>query len=762
MEKRYLPGKKTAIAAFSFLIFLAGLVPSYLLARLHHSALVGNERSHISVHLDKVRGDINRQLDAVIYLPKGLVSLVKTQQGIVKKQFDSISKEIISSEPRIRNIALAQDTVIRHVYPNKGNEAALGVNYLDIPDQREAVLQAIREKTTVVAGPVNLMQGGVGIISRTPIFVRDPEDEKKRVYWGTASVVIDFDTFIGSIGLGDAGNKELDFALRGVDGAGPRGKTFWGDETIFKKDPVIMDIALPSGTWQIAAMPAGGWSRFNPLKSAYFHFGWVLSLLVSILFFQLAKMNIALRGQVSERMVADEAIRQKNRALEMLSSCNSAVVRANNEQALFDAVCTIAVESAGYRLAWIGRAENDAGKTVRPIAFCGSGEGFLDNIRVSWADDEFGRGSAGRAIRTQKPCVIHDLLNNPDFTPWHEFFVDRDYQSAMAIPLIPGIEVFGALVVYAAEPEAFDSTEIALLDELGKNISYAIKALRAHRERERAMAALEQSRAELEMRVEERTMELRLAKEAAESADRLKSAFLATMSHELRTPLNSIIGFTGIMLQGIVGELNEEQQKQLKMVSNSAHHLLDLITDVLDISKIEAGQLEIRREPFVLEQAIEKSLQVIIPLAEKKSLAIKNAIRGDLGTICSDRRRVEQVLINILSNAVKFTEHGHIEVSAEIIPNGAAENGNSQGSRVRIAVADTGIGMSPEDMEKIFKPFQQVDTGTTRRYEGTGLGLSICKKLASLLGGDIYAASGGPGRGSVFTFILPKGGDSHG
>lgn len=252
--------------------------------------------------------------------------------------------------------------------------------------------------------------------------------------------------------------------------------------------------------------------------------------------------------------------------------------------------------------------------------------------------------------------------------------------------------------------------------------------------------------------------ELAAARDRAESADRLKSAFLATMSHELRTPLNSIIGFTGIILQGLVGELNPEQRKQLVMVSDSARHLLGLINDVLDISKIEAGQLELRKEVYPIRQSIDKSVQVVRPLAEKKSLSVTLAMEPGPLLVFGDRFRIEQVLINLLNNAVKFTETGGITISVNHQEESPAQDTNGRNaSLIRISIIDTGIGIKAEDMEKLFKPFRQIDTGTTRRYEGTGLGLSICKKLVGMHGGDIQVQSDGPGRGSAFTFTLPAG-----
>lgn len=240
-----------------------------------------------------------------------------------------------------------------------------------------------------------------------------------------------------------------------------------------------------------------------------------------------------------------------------------------------------------------------------------------------------------------------------------------------------------------------------------------------------------------------KNQELKEAVIRAESADRLKSAFLATMSHELRTPLNSIIGFTGILLQGMVGPLNDEQQKQLRMIQGSSRHLLDLINDVLDISKIEAGQMTLTPEPFDFLTAIQSCLDRIKLMADKKKLSLITTLPQGPLEIISDRRRVEQVLLNLLNNAVKFTEKGQVSLVCEV-----------EGKSLITRVIDTGIGIKEEDMAILFKPFSQVDTGLTRQYEGTGLGLSICKRLVDQMGGELSVKSEW-GKGSEFYFTLP-------
>jgi len=254
----------------------------------------------------------------------------------------------------------------------------------------------------------------------------------------------------------------------------------------------------------------------------------------------------------------------------------------------------------------------------------------------------------------------------------------------------------------------------------------------------------------------EKTRELAQAKDRAETADRVKSAFLATMSHEFRTPLNSIIGFTGIILDGLAGPLNPEQERQLAMVQNSARHLLALINDVLDISKIEAAQLKVTREPMSIPAAVANVVGIVRPLAEKKGLTLQVEVAPEIGTIRSDPRRVEQVLLNLINNAIKFTEQGGVTLRVCREPAGAADKGS--GPAVRFDVCDTGIGLKPESLATLFQPFKQVDSGLSRSQEGTGLGLAICRRLAELMGGSVTVESEW-GKGSVFTFKLPDNGE---
>ncbi len=747
--------RKTQPILLPVFLFCFGILISYWFAHLQFSRQTDRQREQVGAELDNIRGNLSRELYSAIHLTEGILSLVSVEGKIDAPRFQAIAGRLIRHNAFIRNIALAPDNIIQFVYPLEGNEKALGLDYLKAPDQRESVLRAIAERRMVVAGPVKLVQGGIGIIGRTPIFIADLENPKEtQKYWGISATVIDFQKLVKTVGL-ETVHSGIRIALRGRDGMGDRGDVFWGDAAVFAANPVAMDVTLPSGNWQIAALPVGGWPAFNPLTSLSFLISSAITLVLTLLSSRVLRISKERKVEVQRRKKTEVELRQTNRALRLFSLCNTIVVQAKDEDSLLKDLCRIAVESAGYRMAWVGRAEKDEARTVRPITFAGPGEGFLDRLHVSWGDNEYGRGTAGYAIRTRRPAIARDLLKNSDFAVWRDVLRTRDFSSAIAIPLIVEEDVFGSLVIYAAEPDAFDTTEVGLLEELGENIAHGIAARRAQRERTEAMAALEKIRNELEQRVQDRTRELQIAKDAAESADRIKSAFLATMSHELRTPLNSIIGFTGILLQGLAGPLNPEQRKQLEMVRDSARHLLALINDVLDISKIEAGQLEVHWESFDLRASIDKIAGIVKPLAEKKGLALHVKLGSEIGILISDARRVEQILLNLLNNAVKFTERGAVSLAAEIDP----DRNQSGVPMIRISVADTGIGIRLEDRDLLFKPFRQIDTGLSRRHEGTGLGLAICRRLTDLLGGEIAMTSEW-GKGSVFTLILPVKGST--
>jgi signal transduction histidine kinase len=288
----------------------------------------------------------------------------------------------------------------------------------------------------------------------------------------------------------------------------------------------------------------------------------------------------------------------------------------------------------------------------------------------------------------------------------------------MAVPLMRDNHLLGGLVVYRKNPGEFDVSVIDLLKTFATQSALAIQNARLFHE------------------IEIKSRQL-------ETASQHKSEFLANMSHELRTPLNAIIGFSEVLSERLFGEINEKQAEYIGDILQSGQHLLSLINDILDLSKIEAGRMELEPTDFSLPGAIDNTLTLVRERAHRHGITLGRDVDERLGVVCADERKVKQVLLNLLSNALKFTpEGGRIDVRAAV-RDGAAE----------VSVTDTGIGIAPEDQPKVFDEFRQVGTAA-KKVEGTGLGLAISRKFIELHGGRIWVESQ-VGLGSTFAFTLP-------
>jgi len=262
------------------------------------------------------------------------------------------------------------------------------------------------------------------------------------------------------------------------------------------------------------------------------------------------------------------------------------------------------------------------------------------------------------------------------------------------------------------------------------------------------MATVEEASRELT----EKNRRLAQAVERLQEADRVKSNFLATVSHELRTPLTSVIGYSEMLLEGIAGELNDEQREYVRTVMEKGDQLLQLITGILDISRMEAGEMKIDKHPFDLDEVVTVALSTIAPHARRKKLVMACTVPPSLPLVLGDRDKIRQVLLNLLGNAVKFTpEGGKVEVAATLAPLLPAADSMRA---VRVSVRDSGIGVPPEHQKRVFDPFFQVDNSSTREYGGTGLGLSIVKRLVEAHGGVVWVDSEA-GKGSTFSFTVP-------
>jgi signal transduction histidine kinase len=353
-----------------------------------------------------------------------------------------------------------------------------------------------------------------------------------------------------------------------------------------------------------------------------------------------------------------------------------------------------------------------------------------------------GQDVPGRAAAERRPVSVRDIRLAD--AVHRKAAVLEGVGGVLSVPLLARDRLLGVLTVATTGPRAFTSSEEALLAALAAHATVGI-------ENSRLLAQVQQHAAGLEERVRERTRELEAANKQLEAASRHKSEFLANMSHELRTPLNAVIGFSDVLREQSVGPLNEKQARYVTNIWKSGKHLLQLINDILDLAKVEAGKVVLEPEPLDVATMLEEILVIARGLAAQKAQRIEAEIAPDLRSLRADPVRFKQICFNLLSNAVKFTpEQGRISLAARPAP-GAPH-------LLEVRLTDTGIGIKAEDLPRLFQEFVQLEAAATKRYEGTGLGLALTRRLVELHGGRIRAESEGEGHGSTFTFVLPFGG----
>ncbi len=419
-------------------------------------------------------------------------------------------------------------------------------------------------------------------------------------------------------------------------------------------------------------------------------------------------------ADITELKLAEEGARRLNRSLRVLSSCNVSLADVQDETTYLTQICQSVVAAGNYPMAWVGYACDDAAKSIQVKAHAGKDEGYLHEVRFSWdLAVDIGQGPTGAATRTGKTHVNQDWATNPEVGPWREAALKRGYQSSLALPLTVGKTVIGVLSLYAAETHAFNAEELPPLEEMAHNVSAAVESLRTRRERD-----------------------------LAEGANKAKSEFLANMSHEIRTPLNAIIGLNYLMRRDGV---TPEQSVRLDQIQGASKHLLSLINDILDLSKIEAGQVRLESANFHLSAVLDAVGSIISEAARAKGLTIETDANAVPMWLRGDSTRLRQALLNFAGNAVKFTEFGSIALRAKLLESRGEE------LLVRFSVQDTGIGIAPENLLRLFQAFEQADASITRKFGGTGLGLTITKRLAELMGGE-YGVESRPGVGSTFWF----------
>jgi signal transduction histidine kinase len=321
------------------------------------------------------------------------------------------------------------------------------------------------------------------------------------------------------------------------------------------------------------------------------------------------------------------------------------------------------------------------------------------------------------AIRQHVPVGVSNIMELPNW-PLRDAAVGAGIRSVLVVPLVRAGRVFGTLVLMRREQAEFPRRIVDLMQTFANQSVLAIQNARLFRE------------------IEDKSRQLGIASQH-------KSQFLANMSHELRTPLNAVLGYTEMLLDGVYGDVAGEAHEILEYIQGNGQHLLALINDVLDLSKIEAGQLTLAPDDYAVQSVVEAVVSAAQPLAQAKALDLKVSIAEDLPLGRGDERRLTQVLLNLVGNAIKFTDSGSITIAATTV-----------GDLLELAVTDTGPGIAPADQERIFDAFQQVDNSSTREKGGTGLGLAISRRIIQMHGGTISVESA-PGQGSTFRIRIP-------
>jgi signal transduction histidine kinase/PAS domain-containing protein len=391
--------------------------------------------------------------------------------------------------------------------------------------------------------------------------------------------------------------------------------------------------------------------------------------------------------------------------------------------------------------------------------------GLSEALRVQCGRVPFGRCMCGRAAAARKIQFADHIDERHEVS-----YAGMTPHGHYCVPILSGDRILGVLNLYLKEGHVRDSFENEFLKAIADTLAGAI-------ERQRGLEALQKAHDDLEQRVEERTKELRSAKQAADAANQAKSDFLASMSHELRTPLSAIIGFSELLDEKLYGGLNPKQEEYVTDILESGRHLLSLINDILDLSKIEAGKMELEISSFPIARLLDDSLVMVKEKCLKQGIRLTIDIAEPVKEllISADERKLKQIMFNLLSNAVKFTpEGGQITVSAKLTAECGSKGVSEYGSREKstghsdtpippysdtptllISVSDTGIGVAKEHQAKIFEEFYQVLSAAKGKPAGTGLGLPLVKRMVEQHGGRVWMETEGEGKGSTFSFIIP-------
>lgn len=436
---------------------------------------------------------------------------------------------------------------------------------------------------------------------------------------------------------------------------------------------------------------------------------------------------LLLGSTITRRMQAMVELRQRMQQERLLNQILQALNSTLNPEAILQQIVKLTGESFAVDRVVVWRIDGDQVQVLHEWRANPRIMSMLDVqlSRSDWFDHLDVDGD--RFQRTPFQCQDYSQVSH---TPARDALIQAaQIHSILRVPIFIQDEFFGSISLHTLQERVFHSGELSLLEQIAQQTAIAL--YNAH------------SYERLEQQVQERTCQLEREKLMSEAANQAKSEFLNTMSHELRTPLTSVIGCSSVLLEQIFGPLNDRQQQYIRIVHRSGQQLLELINDVLDLARIEAGREDLQMQTIAIDEIAQSCISTLHEQAQRKQLTLALDIAPNLATCWADERRLRQILLNLLSNAVKFTDAGSVRLQVRRVE-----------AAIEFRVQDTGIGISEADLSRLFQPFEQLESGMNRRYQGTGLGLALSQRLAQLMGGKITIESQ-PGQGSCFTLHLP-------
>jgi len=423
---------------------------------------------------------------------------------------------------------------------------------------------------------------------------------------------------------------------------------------------------------------------------------------------------------ITERKKAEEKLLRLNRTLKALGQSNKAMTHATDEAEYLEEVCKIIIEDCGYPMVWIGFAENDENKTVRPVAYSGFDEGYLETLSITWADEKRGRGPTGTAIRTGEICACRNMLTDNKFEPWRGEAIKRGYASSLVLPIMNDGKAFGALTIYSREPDPFLEEEINLLEELVGDISFGLLTIRLSDAKSKAGEKLEKTMDELK------------------HSNRELEQFAYVASHDLQEPLRMVASFTQLLEKQYKDKLDETAVEYINFAVDGAKRMQLLINDLLAYSRVTRKSTEF--ETVNLEKVLNEVLFNLEIVTEKNQTII---IRESLPEIQADYRQMVQLFQNLIGNALKYRRNATPEICISV---------QKEDDHWLFSVEDNGIGMESQYFEQVFQIFRRLHTQD--EHEGTGIGLAITKRIIEHHGGRIWIESE-PSKGSTFYFTIP-------